>query len=237
MSNEIHPNFPSGYTLYAIVRNSAGNVWYVAGQVFEAWGTGSRDADDYDIAMVDKSGSRYVGDFDTNIPAGTYSIQIFRQAGASPADTDRFVGGFDKDFRWSGTAQRKDVESNIALSTTIASVTTADTVFKLTAGATDNDAYNNMVISIEDVSSGEIRSRRVTDYIGGSNFEVTVDYDFQFAIAVGDIVKIYAGTYSQTADAATIDDIFNAIMSGNLSGFTTPQTLGYEAQQEGHLSR
>jgi len=104
MSDEIHIDYPSAYNLYAVVRNSAGNVWYVVGEVFEAWGTGSRDADDYDIAMVDKSGSRYVGTFDANIStAGIYSIQIFRRIGANPADTDRFVGG--RAIYWDGTAE------------------------------------------------------------------------------------------------------------------------------------
>jgi hypothetical protein len=101
MANEIHINYASGNTLYAVVRNTAGNVWYVAGQVFEAWGTSGRTANDYNIALTDKSGSRYVGSFDTNIPAGRYSIQIFLQAGANPADGDTFIAG--EEIVWSGT--------------------------------------------------------------------------------------------------------------------------------------
>lgn len=120
MSDEIHIDYPSGSTLYAVVRNSAGNVWYVVGQAFEAWGTGSRDADDYDIALTDKSGSRYVGTFDANISAGTYSIQIFRQAGANPADTDRFVGG--RAIYWDGSA-----EMNISTLDTIVDAILVDT--------------------------------------------------------------------------------------------------------------
>lgn len=101
MVNEIHVNYASGSTLYAVVRNAAGNVWYVAGQVFEAWGAGGRTADDYDISLTDKSGSRYVGSFDTNIPAGRYSIQVFLQVGANPADGDTFIAG--EEIVWSGT--------------------------------------------------------------------------------------------------------------------------------------
>jgi hypothetical protein len=100
MANEIHVDYASGNTLYAVVRNGAGNVWHVAGQVFEAWGTGSRTADDYDIGLADKIGSRYVGDFDTNIPAGRYSVQAFLQAGANPADGDNLVAG--NEIVWSG---------------------------------------------------------------------------------------------------------------------------------------
>ena len=101
MANEIHVNYTSGNTLYAVVRNAAGNVWYLAGQVFESWGTGSRTANDYDISLTDKSGSRYVGSFGTNIPMGRYSIQIFLQAGANPADGDTFIAS--EEIVWSGT--------------------------------------------------------------------------------------------------------------------------------------
>ena len=103
MANEIHVDYTSGNTLYAVVRNTAGEVWYAGGQVFESWGTGSRAADDYDISLTDKSGNRYVGSFDSNIPAGRYSIQIFSQAGANPADSDNLVGGGE--IVWSGVGE------------------------------------------------------------------------------------------------------------------------------------
>jgi hypothetical protein len=103
MANEIQVNYASGNTLYAVVRNSAGEVWFVTGEVFEAWGTGGRTADDYDIGLIDKSGSRYVGGFDTNIPAGRYSIQAFLQAGANPADGDTLVAA--EEIVWSGSGK------------------------------------------------------------------------------------------------------------------------------------
>jgi hypothetical protein len=101
MANEINVNYASGNTLYAVVRNAAGDVWNIAGQVFEVWGTDGRTADDYDVSLTDKSGSRYVGSFDTSIPAGRYSIQVFLQAGANPDDDDTFITG--EDILWSGT--------------------------------------------------------------------------------------------------------------------------------------
>ena len=101
MSNEIQVDYASGNTLYAVVRNISGEVWYITGQVFETWGTDGRDADDYDIGLTDKDGSRYVGDFDGNIPAGRYSIQIFLQAGANPADGDTLISS--DEVIWSGS--------------------------------------------------------------------------------------------------------------------------------------
>lgn len=100
MANEIHVDYASGNTLYAVIRNGVGDVWYVAEQLFEAWGTGSRTADDYDISLADKDGSKYVGNLDSNIPPGRYSIQIFLQAGVAPADGDSFVGS--NEIVWSG---------------------------------------------------------------------------------------------------------------------------------------
>jgi len=103
MANEIHANYVTGNTLYCAVRNCAGDVWYIAGQNFEVWGTGGRTADDYDIILTDKNGSRYVGDFDNNIPAGRYSVQVFLQAGANPADGDTFIAS--NEIIWSGTGK------------------------------------------------------------------------------------------------------------------------------------
>ncbi len=103
MANEIYIDYASGNTLYAVVRNSAGEVWYVGGQVFEAWGTGGHAMDDYDISLTDKSGSRYVGNFDANIPAGRYSVQVFLQAGANPADGDSLIGS--SEVVWSGVGE------------------------------------------------------------------------------------------------------------------------------------
>ena len=101
MSNEIQVDYASGNTLYAVVRNISGEVWYITGQVFETWGADGRDADDYDIGLTGKDGSRYVGDFDGNIPAGRYSIQIFLQAGANPADGDTLISS--DEVIWSGS--------------------------------------------------------------------------------------------------------------------------------------
>jgi hypothetical protein len=102
---------------------------------------------------------------------------------------------------------------NVALDTTVASVITADTVFTLAAGSTDDDAYNSMVISVKDEDAdagGGVRERRVTDYAGATR-QVTVDADFEFPIEVGDTVRIYLGAYSTTAGAAATDDIATAV--------------------------
>jgi hypothetical protein len=103
MANEIHANSASGSTLYAVIRNNAGQAWRAVGQVFEDWGTDGHAAADYAVNLMDKNGSRYVGNFDPNIPAGDYSIQVFVQAGGAPADADTLVGS--QEFIWTGDGE------------------------------------------------------------------------------------------------------------------------------------
>lgn len=103
MANEIHIDYESGNTLYAVIRNKAGEVWYPIGQIFEAWGTEGRDVDDYDISLTGDDGSRYVGDFDSNVPAGRYTVQVFLQAGGNPADGDELVGSGE--IIWTSTGE------------------------------------------------------------------------------------------------------------------------------------
>lgn len=103
MANEIHADYASGSVLYAVIRNRGGQVWCPATQVFESWGSGGHTADDYDITLTDKNGSRYVGSFDADVPPGSYSIQVFRQVGASPSDTDTLV--CSREAIWTGTGE------------------------------------------------------------------------------------------------------------------------------------
>lgn len=90
-ASEIRAFVAGASTCFAVVREVDGDVWYVTGQVFEAWGTAARTAADYDIALVDKTGDMFVGTMDTNIGAGQYYIVSFQQEGGSPADSDPAV--------------------------------------------------------------------------------------------------------------------------------------------------
>jgi len=235
MANEIQANYPSSSTLYFIVRNASGQVWYVAGQTFEDWGGGAgRDMDDYDIAMTDKSGSKYIGNMDTNISAGEYDIQIFIQAGANPVDGDTCLGS-DRRF-WSGS--RMWTDPNVVLETTISAVNHADDIIDLVEGSATDDIYNNAICSIEDASGAatEVEMARITDY-AGANKRATLDSDCSFSLAIGDIVRIYRDGYAPTVaagSAPTVDEIWQT----DISDLTTAGQAGYELQNAGtHLSR
>lgn len=103
MANEIHIDYESGHTLYTAIRNSSSQVWYPTGQSFEAWGTSGRGANDYDISLAGDDGCRYIGDFDINIPAGRYTVQVFLQAGDNPADGDELIG--NGEIIWTGIGE------------------------------------------------------------------------------------------------------------------------------------
>ena len=107
MANEIHIDYESGKTLYAVRRNAAGQVGLSDGSSFENWGAGGHDADDYDVALSENgsAGGHYVGDFDSasNISAGRYTVQVFLQAGDNPADGDELVGSGQ--LVWTGAGE------------------------------------------------------------------------------------------------------------------------------------
>jgi hypothetical protein len=103
MANEIHIDYSSGNTVYAVIRNSSAEVWNPTEEAFEVWGTNGRNADDYDLPLTDKGGSRYVGSFDAGVPSGRYTIQAFLQAGDNPADGDTLVGA--KTIIWCGSGE------------------------------------------------------------------------------------------------------------------------------------
>jgi hypothetical protein len=114
MANEIAHNYTTGSTLYACRFQLDGDVFLTAGASDEVWGTGGRDADDYDVAMTESGSSgHYVCDFDasSNIAEGHYRVTVFLQAGANPADADIELA--QGEIFWDGTSE---VTMNTAMS-------------------------------------------------------------------------------------------------------------------------
>jgi hypothetical protein len=118
MSGELHVDKGSEFTVYACVRDEAGDVGYHAGPVFEEWGSGDpvRTAANYAISCQYVGGNRHVGNFPTWCDAGRYTAQFYVQLGGAPADSDGepFAGG---PIRWSGGAEVTDVEQALDIDT------------------------------------------------------------------------------------------------------------------------
>ena len=87
---------------------------------------------------------------------------------------------------------RSNARDSILVSTTIAAYT-SNVDFTLTAGSTDDDAYNNRVIVIRDVTTGEQKAvSRVRDYVGSTK-QVLLTFDpGVFTFAATDNVVILA---------------------------------------------
>jgi hypothetical protein len=92
MANEIHIDYQSGSTVYAVIRDAVGDVWNPSTHLFEDWGSAGHTADDYAVSLADRDGNRYTGDFDAAIGSGRYTIQVFLQVSQAPVDTDELIG-------------------------------------------------------------------------------------------------------------------------------------------------
>jgi hypothetical protein len=143
----------------------------------------------------------------------------------------------EADYDGTGYAKKE----TIILSTTIASVTTADTVFTLTASglglddSSSNDARNGSVVSIEDATGSEVQVFKIADYVGSTK-TVTLDKECTFPLAAGDIVKIYAGTYAPAAAEATltqanINSIADQVWDELEADHDTEGTTGYRQKR------
>lgn len=188
-ANEINAFAPGVTTAYAVVRQADGDVWYPTGQVFEVWGTGTRTAADYDIAMTSKSGGMFVGSFDTNITAQFCHLVTHYQAGAGPADTDPVV--WQEYGYWSGTTWQ---------ATTITAATIADeVVLHMDANSTD---LNTLVAYAQEWDPnftsilGDTNELR-TDWTNGGRLDLLID-----AIkAITDLLPLQTTTVSDANDA------------------------------------
>jgi hypothetical protein len=107
MAEEVKHNHITGQTLYFCrFLQSNSNVMLANPATNEVWGTGARDADDYDVQMSEEGGSgHYTGDFASGgtISGGTYHVAVYNQAGANPVDSDVVIA--QGDIYWNGTAE------------------------------------------------------------------------------------------------------------------------------------
>lgn len=122
-------------------------------------------------------------------------------------------------------------EANVAVVTTVASIVTADSVITLAAGSGDDDAYNNMIISIQDVSGQVTVARRILDYVGATK-TVTFDFDTEFAIQVNDTIRIWANAYDNSGGPSAAQ-IASQVWGSTDSSFNVADTMGRRQNQTG----
>lgn len=154
-------SFTNCSAAFAVVRELDGDVWYLTGQVFEAWGTGARTALDYDIALTAESGGMFTGTFDTNISAGQYYVVTHDDADSTPADTDPAVwqcyGDWDGSTWTPGSFSEADIESEVndalvALNLDHLMKTAVANNADMTTEVTDGTVLSNIMTSDSDTS-------------------------------------------------------------------------------------
>ncbi|HDZ14726.1 hypothetical protein LCGC14_0844610 [marine sediment metagenome] len=135
--------------------------------------------------------------------------KLYTNAGAITIQTGDTVQVFiGTDLVGLGTEYRPETAS-VALRTTIASVSVADTKFVLTDGPAITDILFNAVIEIYDISGGFSVPRRISAYTSGK--EVTLDTDAGFALTAGDVVRIWANSYEGELGTVATDQIADAV--------------------------
>ena len=104
MSNEVRQSYTTAKTVYGVVFDpDASKVWYVAGGIWETFGTGGRTRADYKAITFTEAGiTYYIGSFPVAITTeNTYDVQICDQAGASPVNSDTIIE--TQHIDWSGS--------------------------------------------------------------------------------------------------------------------------------------
>ena len=198
-ANEIR-SFTNCSAAFAVVREIDGDVWYVSGQVFEAWGTSARTALDYDIALTAETGGMFTGTFDTNIGAGQYYVVTHDDADSTPADADPAVwqeyGDWDGSIWTPGTFSPADIESEVndalvALNLDHLMKTAVASNANMEAEVTDGTVLSNIMTAGSDTS----------DYVvAGDSLEALSDRQVLIKLMT-DLIAIYSTTVTDANDA------------------------------------
>ncbi|HUS92210.1 MAG TPA: hypothetical protein VM695_10195 [Phycisphaerae bacterium] len=102
MSNELNCTYPSGNTVYAIVRRvSDSAVWDTVAGDWAVWADGS--IANYDVPLTDRSGDVYSADFPSGL-VGRVNVRVnfYKQAAGAPAVTDLVIGAPSRAWFWVG---------------------------------------------------------------------------------------------------------------------------------------
>lgn len=175
MSDEVTHNHVSGLNLYVCRFQQNGDVFLTDGASDEVWGTGGRDAADYDVAMTEEANSgHYKCDFDagSNIGAGVYQVTVYVRDGANPpANGDVILA--QGEIYWNGT-------NELNASTITALITVADIHNAvIEGGITHVQALRLFLAVLTGVSGGGGSLTLTFKDIGGTKDRIiaTVDRD------------------------------------------------------------
>ena len=225
MSKEMKVQHQIGETdIFFCVKNAAGQVAVVTAGVWQSW-TNWNNANiaTYATDADDDGGGDFSANFPTSTPGSLIPYSVIAYQGVKDATADSLGS---EELIWNGVAEVLDIE--VALLTTVASIPSADITIELSNGASFDDAYKDAVVSITDISAGITIPRRISGYTGSTK-HLTVERDFGFSIAAGDIVTIWAsaseGTLGTVGQNAVRDAVWNAVDRDYVAQGTKGQRL------------
>jgi hypothetical protein len=150
MAGEIQATYASGRTLYALIRNSVGQIWNGSG--WEAYTTSHLSTYVQSMTEQGSASGYYVGTFPSTIAAGIYAIVVKQQLGGSAAETDPVAASGD--LQWNGTypLPLSDVATSgqvgqIAPLRMAKGVAISGFVFPLVSSADNKTAFTSGVVS------------------------------------------------------------------------------------------
>ena len=111
MADEIRATYDTGFTLYVLVFNAAGQVWRNnAPQQFLAYAPGAIGVYDIPLSEIATNSGQYRADWpvDASMVEGTYSVVLFEQAGLGPVVADDERIGETGVMVWDGGSNEVD---------------------------------------------------------------------------------------------------------------------------------
>src|SRR5580658_3175264 len=148
--------FASGQTVYALILNSAGQVWNPNSSAFET--PTAANWTHYAIAMAEQTVGNLRGIYEGSFPsgittAGVYNILFREQGSSSPAAGDTNNGMLGGQFFWTGSAEAFPLASsaansvNVAMSAAYVSANVAQIAGVSASGMVVSDSDGNSVFS------------------------------------------------------------------------------------------
>lgn len=217
MASEVsHRHSATGDTLYFTIRNTSSLMWNTAGTPnFETLTVANWT--DYDVAMTESPASSYfyVGTFPAisgNMVAGWYWVDVFNQAGASPAIGDSLLASYFG--YWDGTIYKWWGADELAISGDVTAADNLETMLDGTGGKTlslarlvINGSHAQGVLHVTNTGAGA-----AAYFTGPDGIQIYGSTTYGIYISSASV-----GIY---ADGAVYD--IQADIQGNLSGKVTP---------------
>lgn len=214
MTARIEQPFATGYTLYAIIKNSSGSYWN--GSSFESFNGSNWTT--YDVALSEDGTCGLYGVSFPAVGAGKYSVFVFRQKGGSPAQSDAPPVG--------GASFVLDSSSNEVSTPTTASIADAVWDEAISSGVHDTaGTAGERLQAIDDkLPSGTISDfNEVTD---GVNLNAS-----QTGVTIGTVNALGSTATGQVnaemADVLTVDTVAEQSSGAPPSATTIAKMIGY----------